>query len=60
MGKVTVAGDAHRLDQSNPEFARNNGRRYEAAAGNTDNREKRPRTSEAPGKRAGIAMKLVP
>ena len=57
---VVIAGDADRLDQADVEFARDDRRRHQAAAGDADDRLERPRLVQPPGQRARVAVELVP
>src|SRR4051794_9300758 len=57
---VAIARNRDRLDDADAELARDDRRRHEPAAGDRDDRVERPGTREPPGKRARIAVKLVP
>src|SRR5262245_7891666 len=57
---VVVARDAHRLDQPDAEFARDDRGGHQAAAGYADDRLERAGAGEPPGERARIAMELIP
>src|SRR5579862_2425848 len=57
---IVIARDAHGLDDAHVEYARHDRGRHQAAAGDADDRLERPRLVQAPGQRAGVAVKLVP
>ena len=57
---VVVTGDADGIDDANAEFARDDGRRHQPAAGDRDDGMKRPDLVEPPGQRPAIPVKLVP
>src|SRR5271170_6578362 len=55
-----IARHANRLDQLDAEFARNDGRRHQTAAGDADDGFERTGPAEPPSERTRIAVKLVP
>ena len=57
---VVVARDADGIDDAHAEFARHDRRRHQPAAGDRDDRMKRPDLVEPPGQRPAIPVKLVP
>src|SRR5438477_2080247 len=55
-----VARDAYGIDHAKPELARDNRGRYESAARDRNDRIERPGSGEPPGKRARVAVELLP
>ena len=57
---MVVAGDTDGIDDAKAEFARDDCRRHQPAAGDRDHRMKRPDLVESPGQRPAIPVELVP
>src|SRR5215469_17838277 len=60
LASMVIACHAYRLDHPDAQLARHDRGRDETAAGDADNRVKRPRRAQTPSQRPGIAMELVP